>query len=188
VVKLAYRYALDPSPAQERALRSHARAARFAWNWGPARAGSGTRPSGGGTPPPSCTNCGTRRRKPTRRWAGGQTTSKCCYQESFRNLDRALSDFVKSRKGRRKGKRLGFHRYKKRRKARDSFRLAGVIRCQGSTVTGPIPASALGQAGAAGRRPGWRGCTPALPASAPTRCTRPARCSPDGTRRWWPRT
>jgi putative transposase len=33
----AYRFALDPSPVQERALRSHAGAARFAWNWGLAR-------------------------------------------------------------------------------------------------------------------------------------------------------
>jgi len=24
--------------------------------------------------------------------------SKCCYQEAFRNLDRALADFVKSRR------------------------------------------------------------------------------------------
>lgn len=30
----AYRFALDPMPAQERALRSHAGASRFAWNWG----------------------------------------------------------------------------------------------------------------------------------------------------------
>lgn len=30
----AYRFALDPSRAQERALVSHAGAARFAWNWG----------------------------------------------------------------------------------------------------------------------------------------------------------
>src|SRR2546430_14639895 len=36
-VRQAYRFALDPSPAQERALRSHAGAARFAWNWGLAR-------------------------------------------------------------------------------------------------------------------------------------------------------
>jgi hypothetical protein len=36
-VTQAYRFALDPSPAQERALRSHAGAARFAWNWGLAR-------------------------------------------------------------------------------------------------------------------------------------------------------
>jgi putative transposase len=33
----AYRFALEPSPAQERMLRSHAGAARFAWNWGLAR-------------------------------------------------------------------------------------------------------------------------------------------------------
>ena len=34
---LAYRYALDPTPAQERALQSHAGAARVAHNWGLAR-------------------------------------------------------------------------------------------------------------------------------------------------------
>ena len=36
-VTQAYRFALDPSSAQERALRSHAGAARFAWNWGLAK-------------------------------------------------------------------------------------------------------------------------------------------------------
>ncbi len=35
----AYRFALDPAPAQERMLRSHADAARFAWNWGLIRNG-----------------------------------------------------------------------------------------------------------------------------------------------------
>src|SRR5829696_3401242 len=30
----AYRYALDPTPKQQRALASHCRAARFAFNWG----------------------------------------------------------------------------------------------------------------------------------------------------------
>jgi putative transposase len=33
----AYRFALDPSPAQEAALRSHCGAQRFAFNWGLAR-------------------------------------------------------------------------------------------------------------------------------------------------------
>jgi putative transposase len=33
----AYRFALDPAPAEERLLRSHAGAARFAWNWGLAK-------------------------------------------------------------------------------------------------------------------------------------------------------
>jgi putative transposase len=33
----AYKFALDPSPAQGRALASHCGAARFAFNWGLAR-------------------------------------------------------------------------------------------------------------------------------------------------------
>ena len=36
--------------------------------------------------------------------------SKCAYQESFWDLDRALRDFIRSKKGTRKGKRLGFPR------------------------------------------------------------------------------
>jgi hypothetical protein len=37
VTLLAYRFALDPTPRQERALRSHAGAARVAFNRGLAR-------------------------------------------------------------------------------------------------------------------------------------------------------
>jgi putative transposase len=37
VTLLAYRYALDPTPGQERDLRSHAGGARVAFNWGLAR-------------------------------------------------------------------------------------------------------------------------------------------------------
>jgi putative transposase len=33
LVTQAYRFALDPTPAQQRALASHAGAARFAYNW-----------------------------------------------------------------------------------------------------------------------------------------------------------
>jgi helix-turn-helix protein len=36
-VHQAYRFALDPTSIQERALRSHAGASRFAWNWGLAK-------------------------------------------------------------------------------------------------------------------------------------------------------
>ena len=55
--------------------------------------------------------------------------SKCSYQEAFRDLDRALRDFTASRAGQRKGRRLGFPRFKKRGKCRDSFRFStGVMR------------------------------------------------------------
>jgi putative transposase len=64
--------------------------------------------------------------------------SKCAYQEAFRDLDRALRDFIKSKKGQRKGGRLGFPRFKKRGRCRDSFRFStGVMRCSGNTATLP---------------------------------------------------
>jgi putative transposase len=137
-VRQAYRFALDPSPAQEQALRSHAGAARFAWNWGLARC--------------------KERYEAERRWysamdlhrlwnvakkadpalAWWSQNSKCAYQEAFRDLDQALRDFLKSRKGERKGKRLGFPHRKKRGRCRDSFRLgSGAMRCSGATVTLP---------------------------------------------------
>ncbi|HEU5386821.1 MAG TPA: zinc ribbon domain-containing protein [Streptosporangiaceae bacterium] len=91
-IRQAYRFALDPSASQEQMLRSHAGAARFAWNWGLAR----------------------------------------CHERY------ALRDFIESKNGLRKGKRLGFPKAKKRAKCKDSFRFgAGVMRCTGSTVTLP---------------------------------------------------
>lgn len=137
-VKQAYRFALDPTPAQERMLRSHAGAARFAWNWGLAR----------------CKERYTAERRwysardlhrlwnaakkadPALAWWG--ENSKCVYQEKFRDLDRALREFINSRKGERKGKRLGFPKVKKKGACKDSFRFGGgVMRCSGTTVTLP---------------------------------------------------
>jgi len=137
VIVQAYRFALDPGPGQERALRSHAGAARFAWNWALA----------------ACLERYAAERKwysaaeLHRRWnqvkkadpalAWWEQNSKCAYQEAFRNLDRALRDFTRSRKGERKGKRLGFPRFKERGRCKDSFRLTGTLRCAGTMVTLP---------------------------------------------------
>ena len=137
VVKLAYRFALDPSPAQQRALRSHAGAVRFAWNWALARCKERYATERKWYSAADMHRLWNAAKKVDPALGWWAENSKCCYQEAFRNLDRALSDFVKSRKGQRKGKKLGFPRYKKRRKARDSFRLTGAIRCQGSTVQLP---------------------------------------------------
>ncbi len=134
----AYRFALDPSPAQERALRSHAGAARFAWNWGLARCQERYAAEGRWY---SAINLhklwnAAKKADPALAWWG--ENSKCAYQEAFRDLDRALRAFIASKKGQRKGRRLGFPRFKKRGKCRDSFRFgAGVMRCTGSTVTLP---------------------------------------------------
>jgi len=136
-VKLAYRFALDPSPAQERALRSHAGAARFAWNWGLARCKEryvAERKWYSAAELYTLWNAAKKTDPALGWWA---ENSKCCYQEAFRNLDRALCDFIKSKRGQRKGRKLGFPRFKKRRRHRDSFRLNGTIRCDGSTVQLP---------------------------------------------------
>jgi putative transposase len=133
----AYRFALDPSPGQERALRSHAGAARFAWNWGLAACRERYAAEGkwySGTELHKRWNTAKKADPALAWWA---QNSKCAYQESFRDLDRALRDFVKSRKGQREGKRLGFPRWKKRGRCRDSFRLTGALRCGRGTVTLP---------------------------------------------------
>jgi putative transposase len=48
-----------------------------------------------------------------------------------------MRDFMKSKRGERKGRRLGFPRFKKRGKCRDSFRLYDTLRCGLGTVTLP---------------------------------------------------
>ena len=137
MVKVAYKFALDPSPAQGRALRSHAGAARFAWNWALAKCRERYAAERKWYSAADLHRLWNIEKKTNPGLAWWAENSKCCYQEAFRNLDRALHDFVKSKKGQRKGKRLGFPRFKKRGKSRDSFRLTGTIRCAGSTVTLP---------------------------------------------------
>jgi putative transposase len=133
----AYKFALNPTPVQEHALRSHAGAARFAWNWGLRRVKeryAAERKWYGAAELHKLWNAAKKADPALAWWA---ENSKCVYQEAFRNLDRALGDFVKSKKGQRKGKRLGFPKYKKKGKARDSFRLTGRLGCSGDSVTLP---------------------------------------------------
>jgi putative transposase len=133
----AYRFALDPTPEQERALRSHAGAARFAWNWGLAKCRDRYDAEGKWYSGADLHRAWNAEKKADPGLAWWSENSKCAYQEAFRDLDRALRDFIKSRKGERKGKRLGFPRFKKRGKCRDSFRLTGSLHCSAATVTLP---------------------------------------------------
>jgi putative transposase len=128
-VKQAYRFALDPSPAQELALRSHAGAARFAWNWALGKCRERYAVERKWYSGAELSRLWNQAKKADPDLAWWDQNSKCAYQESFRNLDRALRDFAKSRKGQRKGKQLGFPRFKGKGKCRDSFRLTGALRC-----------------------------------------------------------
>ena len=129
----AYRFALDPSPAQERMLWSHAGAARFAWNWGLAKCQERYEAEGKWYSAAELHKLWNVEKKAGPSLAWWRENSKWAYQEAFRNLDRALADFIKSKKGERKGRRLGFPKFKKRGRCRDSFRFGtGVIRCAAS--------------------------------------------------------
>lgn len=137
-VRQAYRFALDPTAAQERALRSHAGAARFAYNWGLAKCRERYQAQRKWYSAAELHKIWNAEKKADPALAWWPANSKCAYQEAFRNLDRALHNFTDSRKGKRKGKRLGFPKRKKKGKSRESFRFGtGVMRCAGSAVTLP---------------------------------------------------
>jgi putative transposase len=134
----AYRVALDPTPRQARGLFSHAGASRFAWNWGLARCQERYAAEGkwySGVDLHKMWNAAKKADPALGWWA---QNSKCVYQEAFRDLDRALGDYLRSKKGERRGRQLGFPRFKKRGRCRDSFRFStGAMRCAASTVTLP---------------------------------------------------
>ena len=123
----AVKVALDPTPRQERLLESHAGAARFAYNAGLAHV----------------KDMLERQEKPEwsyyalRRWwnqakntlavdgTTGETwwreNSKESYNSGLESLADALKNFSKSRKGQRKGRRMGFPRFKSKDRAVPGF-------------------------------------------------------------------
>lgn len=113
----AVKIRLDPTPRQERMLTSHAGAARFAFNAGLAHVKAGI--EAGEKPEWSFYSL--------RKWwnaskdalAVGEDgviwwreNSKEAYSSGLESLANALSNWVKSRKGQRKGKRVGFPRFR----------------------------------------------------------------------------
>jgi putative transposase len=144
VTLLAYRFALDPTPAQERALRSHAGAARVAFNWGLARvkANLGQREAeksygiaGDDLTPPLSWSLYSLRKDWNAAKAGVAPWWGECSKEAFNTgldqLARALKNWGDSRAGKRKGKAAGFPRFRSKRNARLSVRFTtGAFRCE----------------------------------------------------------
>ena len=123
----AVKVALDPTPRQERLLESHAGAARFAYNKGLAR----VRDMLERGDEPEWSYYGLRRW-----WNQAKDTlavdeatgepwwpenSKEAYNSGLESLADALRNFSKSRKGRRKGRRMGFPRFKSKDRAVPGF-------------------------------------------------------------------
>jgi len=151
VTLLAYRFALDPTPRQERALRSHAGAARVAFNWGLARVKANlsqreAEKSYGITGDDLTPSISWSLYSLRKDWNAAKDVvapwwgecSKEAFNTGLDQLARALKNWTDSRRGKRKGKPVGFPRFKTRRKSRPSVRFTtGAIRCEATHAVLP---------------------------------------------------
>lgn len=153
----AFKYALDPTPAQAAALNRHAHAARIAFNYALAakiaaheewkRQVAALVESG--VPEKDAreqTNANVRfPAKPDNQKAFNQVrgdsrkgidgicpwfheVSTYAFQSAFEDADAAWRNWLASQKGERKGQKVGYPKLKRRYRRRESFRLYGTIR------------------------------------------------------------
>lgn len=144
VVVQAYRFALDPTPAQERDLASHCGAARFAYNWALAavKANLDQRQA------ERCYDIGEDALTPSLGWSlpalrrlwnqakpqvapWWRECSKEAFNTGLDGVARGLRNWSDSRNGKRAGRKIGFPRFKSKRRAGLSCRFTtGTIRVQ----------------------------------------------------------
>jgi putative transposase len=122
----AYRFALDPTPRQRHALASHCGAARFAYNWGLHLVKE--RLEQRRTDPivqvpwtlPQLRLEWNRAKYEAAPWWA--ENSKEAYNSGLDGLANGLKNWTDSRRGCRKGRLIGFPRFKKRGRSRDACR------------------------------------------------------------------
>ena len=119
---------MDLNNVQRTACARHAGAARYAYNFGLARKQQAYL-DGQKTPTAIDLHRELNRLKKTE-LAWMYEVSKCAPQEALRNLDQAFANFFRRVKERRAGKRIkvGFPKFKSKKKGLGSFRLTGAIR------------------------------------------------------------
>jgi putative transposase len=124
IVHQAYRFALDPSARAERALASHVGARRFAFNWGLAlvkeRLEARKRGEDVEVPwtLPALRREWNRAKETVAPW--WRENSKEAYSSGLAGLADALKNWCDSRKGKRRGRRMGFPRFRKKGRGRES--------------------------------------------------------------------
>ena len=124
IVHQGYRFALDPTSAQERYLASHCGAARFAFNWGleQVRASMAVGELERVMGLPRTDSLGWSLYALRREWNAEKQrvapwwgeNSKEAYSSGLAALSAALDNWSQSRKGKRAGPRVGFPRFRKR--------------------------------------------------------------------------
>ncbi|GHE31271.1 transposase [Streptosporangium violaceochromogenes] len=137
-IQQAFKYALDPTPAQARMLTSHAGAARYAFNWGLATfataldAYSAEKTAGVKKPVTKlpghfdlCKLWTAHKDNPTSDlgWVGQNFSGT--YQAALRDAHAAWKAFLDSKNGRRRGRQVGRPRFKSRHRTTAAFQTHG---------------------------------------------------------------
>jgi putative transposase len=135
LVTQAYKFALDPTPRQQRDLWSHCGAARYAHNWALdlVKQRLDRRAAGNDVEVPWTL--------PDLRWEWNRAkdqvapwwreNTKEAYNSGLDALARALKNWADSKRGRRDGPRVGFPKFKARHRARPACRFTtGAIRVE----------------------------------------------------------
>ncbi len=138
-----YRFELKLNNKERTRLQQCAGTARFAWNWGLAGRNDRYHTNQG---PERFTDAMKQHKqlntlKPTE-FPWMYNYSKCIPQEALRDLDQAFKNFYQNRKARQAGKTtryVGFPKFKKKGKCKDSFRLTGTIRLFPATKRVQLP-------------------------------------------------
>jgi len=135
LVTQAYRYALDPTPRQQRALWSHCGAARRAFNWGLGLVMQRLDERAAGHEVelpwtlPALRKEWNRAKDQVAPW--WRENSKEAYNSGLDALARGLANWADSKAGRRKGPRVGFPTFKAKHRSRPSCRFwTGAIRVE----------------------------------------------------------
>ena len=137
-VKRACKTELKPNETQRGMLANHCGAARFAYNWGLASKVASYQLTGKA---PSAIDLHRKLntlKKAELPWL--YEVSKCAPQEALRDLDRAFRNFFRraelKKRGKHKGK-VGYPRFKSRRRGLGSFRLTGSIHVENRRIKLP---------------------------------------------------
>ena len=127
-VKRAYKTELKPNETQKNLLTRHCGAARFAYNWGLARKVESYQLTGKSPSAIDLHRELNALKKTELSWL--YEVSKCAPQEALRDLDRAFNNFFRRCElksgGKHKG-RVGYPRFKSRKRGMGSFRLTGSV-------------------------------------------------------------
>lgn len=118
-MQLAHKIRLNPKPEQEVYFRKACGTARFAYNWGLAQIKvaleAGQKPGGHLVLKKRLNNI-KREQFP---WM--LEVTKCAPEAALANLGQALNNFFTSCKGKRKGRKISFPRFKKKGRSKDKF-------------------------------------------------------------------